>query len=106
MDNFNQLKMLKAYYNAFRFSRHVILFSTKHGYHIQIGGTFTTKEKLTIRRILGDDIERIFLDEGRLNAGLEDCVDTLFRRKRRWGKWSGEELAVPLSEAFYKVRNQ
>ena len=106
LDSFNQLNMLKAYYNAFMFSKHVILFTTKHGYHIHMGGTFEPKEKVEIRRMLGGDWARLWVDDDRIRFNDSDSVDTLFGKKRRWGKWSGEELAVPLSEAFYKVRNQ
>ncbi len=106
IDGKNQFVMLKIYFNCFMFSNNVLIFETKKGYHVQMEGIFTSEQKILIRSILGDDIDRIDSDEERLSCGYNDEVDTLFNKKRRYGVWGYEDLIKPLSEPFWDVRNK
>lgn len=114
LDDKRQFNMLKCFHNGFLFTSKVLVFETKKGYHYQIAGEFTPEEKVLIRSILGDDIDRIKKDEDRINDfnyfGTEDDdvgdVDTLFHMKRRYGVWGYEDRINPLAEPFWNVRNR
>lgn len=78
-DNFNQLRLLMTYYNMKRICTHVFVWETNHGYHIY--GRFpdrTVEQNMNMRRMLKDDPRRIALDEGRISAGVEHLIETLF----------------------------
>lgn len=79
---------------------------TNKGYHVV--GKFkkrTPEQNMQIRRILGDCEGRLELDELRLNAGLGDCIETLFFFKKvsRNGKTviSREEPLNIMAEQFW-----
>ena len=99
LDSKNMFRLLKTYFNGLRFGR-VDVKETRNGFHIRIftRKTFSIKEKLNIRRLLGDDPERLGWDEIKLIMGAERFIDTLFEVKRINGKVvSREEPFNPLS---------
>jgi hypothetical protein len=110
LDTKNQFQLLKAFFNLKRISTQIEVRETAHGFHV-IGRVQnrTGEENLHIRRMLNDCEGRLELDEKRLKAGLDDCVDTLFRYKRivdRFGKdiISREEPYNIMSEQFWGVK--
>ena len=79
IDSNNQLHLLKAYFNMKRLTDMVFVWKTNKGYHVQ--GYFpdrTPQENMMVRHMLSDDIARLALDDKRLYAGLDDCIETLF----------------------------
>lgn len=103
LDTKNRLKLLKTYFNAKRFSKAVICYTTRNGYHVHIGiKNRSSQDNMHIRRILGDCLMRLEIDEARLRIGCDDNIETLFHWKRTPdGEVSREELMNPLSEPFW-----
>jgi len=100
LDSNNRFQMLKTYFNAKQFGQ-VDVYKTRHGFHVRIHRQVGLAENLQIRRLLGDDAERLGWDEIKLLIGLDDWVDTLFNEKMGSdGQIGKEELINPLSEAF------
>lgn len=98
---FLMLKMfIKATYIPIVFA--ILTTETRHGFHLRIftSRQVTMEEALHIRRMLGDDPERLGYDELKIVCGLEDWVDTLFEEKMDYdGKVTVEEEINPLMEA-------
>jgi hypothetical protein len=103
----NQLHLLKSYFNMKRLTDKVFVWETNKGFHIQ--GYFpnrTSQENMMVRHLLCDDIARLDLDDKRLNAGLDDCIETLFVfGKVKDGVESKEEIYdVIRTEQFWGFR--
>ena len=101
LDTKNRFRLLKAYFNALRFGD-VYVFETEHGYHIKIypKRNYSMEERMNIRRMLGDDPDRLAWDELKIRMGCHRFVDTLFEAKRvNCRVVSREELINPMSEA-------
>lgn len=83
LDSKNQLNLLRAYFNLNRFSDNVIVKETRNGFHVvgEVKGR-TPEQNLHIRAMLNDCEGRLELDELRLRAGLEGCIETKFFYKK------------------------
>lgn len=100
IDGENQLQLLKSWFNAHAFfpKAKIEIKRTGHGYHIRIFQEHSIEQNFHVRRNLGDDPTRIFLDEFRVRV-VPEWIDTLFNSKRQKGKITKEEdcniLAMP-----------
>jgi hypothetical protein len=110
LDTKNQFQLLKAYFNLKRLTTQTEVRETVHGFHV-IGrmDNRTGEQNIHVRMMLNDCEGRLELDEKRLDAGLDDCIDTLFRYKRivdRFGKdiIGREEPYDIMSEQFWGFR--
>lgn len=103
LDGKNQLRLLKAYFTA----RHMFpnirvdVLETGKGFHLKIWTVNDVDENIEVRRCLGDDADRLFVDELRRKMGLEGWIDTLFSFKRERGKVTREEPYNILSLPFW-----
>lgn len=80
---------------------HVEVLETGHGFHLKIWKSHSVDENIEVRRMLGDDPDRLFIDELRRRIGLEHWIDTLFSFKREKGKVTREEPYNILSLPFW-----
>lgn len=102
LDGDNQLKLLRAYFNALSLGLPLKIFKTGGGWHIRIYVKHSLEQNFNIRRLLGDDQMRLAWDEDRARAGLIDWIDTAFVYK--WphgGKMTMEQEADPLTLPFW-----
>jgi len=79
----------------------VDVLETGHGFHLKIWKPHSVDENIEVRRCLGDDPDRLFIDELRRRIGLEHWIDTLFSFKREKGKVTREEPYNILSLPFW-----
>jgi hypothetical protein len=103
----NQLHLLKAYFNMKRLTDTVFVWKTNKGFHVQ--GYFpdrTAQENMIVRHMLCDDIARLDLDDRRLSAGLEDCIETLFvfGKEKEGVKSIEEPYDIIRTEQFWGFR--
>lgn len=115
LDTKNQVKLLSTYFNM-KWLMHYIRDDktnngymeekeTNKGYHIK--GYFKYRgpeQNLHIRRMLGDCKNRLEMDERRLKAGLDECIETLFTYKKVNGVVSRETDYNIMSEQFWGFR--
>lgn len=105
IDSHNQFNLLKTYFNASNFGIVTVEQTPSKGYHLKIYGNFTVEEGLQIRRLLGDDSNRIKMDEDKLrNPLLNKIFDTLFDGKYINGKLVKTIKINPLSEPFNNLK--
>ncbi len=83
IDNHSGYELLKTYLNARKYGR-VRTWYTKHGFHliIYLNKSISIKDTIMLRRILGDDIKRLWFDEIKIELGLTNLIDTLFEWKK------------------------
>jgi len=101
LDRKNRFELLRRYFNAKNLGK-VIVTETRHGFHLRIfvERDIPLEKTLELRRILGDDAERLGYDELKLQVGLEDWIDTLFEVKKDFdGIITFEREINPLLEA-------
>jgi len=99
-------KMLQCYFNAKQFGE-VTVMETRHGYHLYIlvDRELTVEENFYMRRVLGDDWQRLQYDELKRDLGLIDFIDTLFVTKReRDGSTYHVKEIDPLTPPMYVPR--
>ncbi len=66
--------------------------STHHGYHYRVKIDCPRETAMQLRKMLGDDKNRIAFEELELRRGITDWCDTLFVIKLgKDGKWHFEE---------------
>ena len=106
LDTFNQLDMLKAYFNLRHGFKNVLVKKTLHGYHVMAyKKNITQEDNLHYRLMFGDCINRGELDHFRLIENEPDLIETLFKRKKV-GKEKGEEMDFNvLAEPFWSVKD-
>jgi len=57
--------------------------TTRHGFHIKICKQATIQEDIEVRRLLGDDPQRLFYSERHIRWGMPDwTIDVLFDMKQ------------------------
>ena len=94
LDTDNALDMLKAYYNLRCGTDDVEVYRTRRGYHvIGYGFDLTPEEAVTVRTVLGDDENRIRLDEIAASGGNAKPQQILWTHK--YGRASRQKIQVP-----------
>lgn len=107
IDSKNQMRLLKAYYNAGMIAKPLDVKETKHGFHLRIPKRTSLWRAIETRLTLGDCRGRLSFDELKLRMGLAELCDTLFEfKKGKDGKWHSEEPFNALAEPFWYVRGK
>jgi len=106
LDSFNQLQMLKTYYNLKYCFENVLIKKTLHGYHIMAyKKDRTPEENLHYRLMFGDCKNRSELDHFRLMENEPELIETLFKHKVIDKEYGEESEFRILSEPFWSVKN-
>ena len=107
-DTKSELRMLMTVINASKLGR-VDIKATAHGYHYRVFkeglGRPPREARRDLRRLLGDDLNRLYFEEIEELHGLSEWENTLFEAKRgRDGKWHFEEqVDNPLALPFWST---
>ena len=71
--------------------------TTRKGFHIKIRKKVSVQEDIQIRRLLGDDPERLFWSERHLEWNMPDwTIDVLFNSKQRLNMKNYTRVIEPL----------
>ena len=92
-------KMLISYLNArFMFpDTRIEVRTTRKGFHIKICKQVSVEEDIQVRRLLGDDPERLFWSEKHIAWNMPEWMaDVLFDSKERNGKRSYTKIIKPI----------
>lgn len=93
IDTKSELRLLMTFINASQLGN-VDVRETSHGYHYRVYTKFECSREtaMQLRKLLGDDNNRIAFEELELHRGITDWYDTLFVAKLgKDGKWHYEE---------------
>ena len=94
LDSAEMLPVLSAYYNLKQLTDDVEVYRTRRGYHvIGYGLPISAKDALTIREHLGDDSNRIYLDEVAAKGGNAKPQQILWTHK--YGRASRHKIQIP-----------
>ena len=93
LDTDDTLELLKAYYNLRSLTPEVEAYRTNRGYHVVgYGLPISQLDAMDIRQALGDDANRIRLDEVALDHGAKP-LQILWTHK--YGKPSRHKIEIP-----------
>jgi len=94
LDTAATLPMLSAYYNLKTITDDVEVYRTNRGYHIVgYGLPITQDDAIDIRQLLGDDANRIHLDEVAAKGGCAKPMQILWSHKH--GRASRHKIDIP-----------
>ena len=93
LDSRDTLELLKAYYGLRTLTEDVEAYRTERGYHVVgYGMPISQEQALDIRQSLGDDANRIALDEVALEHGAKP-LQILWSHK--YGRPSRQKIDIP-----------
>jgi hypothetical protein len=113
IDSKSELRLLMTYLNASRFGKTTVA-STQHGYHYRVHTKFECSREtaMELRKLLGDDNNRIAFEELEIHRGITDWYDTLFVGKLgKDGHWHYEQnvdnvLALPFQSKVKPIKKE
>ena len=103
LDKHDSLRLLAVYYNLRYLGFHPKVARTHKGFHVTFNSSASRKRLLELRRIMGDDPNRIWLSEQRLHRKCHVTFDLCFafKHQRDGTETREEDTREPLEPQYF-----